>query len=70
MNILCNMYQKRIKRYKNKNFRVLHDTSNFYTLEIAKKSKIFNKIIISAEPKKIMKFSENLLTMLLKDLKS
>ena len=70
MNILCIICaRKGSKGIKNKNLRVLHGKPLiFYTLEIAKKSKIFNKIIISTDSKRNYEiFQKNLLTMLLKD---
>ena len=72
MNILCIICaRKGSKGIKNKNLRVLHGKPLiFYTLEIAKKSKIFNKIIISTDSKEIMKFSEKFVDHVIKRPKS
>ena len=65
MHNLCK--KKDQKGIKNKNLRVLHGKPLiFYTLEIAKKSKIFNKIIISTDSKEIMKFSEKFVDHVIK----
>ena len=68
MNILCTICaRKGSKGVKNKNLKILHGKPLiFYTLQKARKSKIFSKIIVSTDSSKITNFSKKFVNHIIK----